>query len=467
MLFRKINNTVKPFFIGVFTIFTLVTSCQDAIDIGPDDEITESNAIENLDDLQSALIGVYASIGGNSNVYWNSLFSDELRLPSTNNGQGIQVHTWSINSGDATASGLYGSYTTLINRANRALEAVDNISYSEDEQAEVKNIEGQLYGIRAWAHFKLLTYFAQSYTDDSALGVPYIDYVVVLEKPARNTVGEVFAGITNDLISARQLISSDFNNNIFFTRDAVTALEARIALYREDYQTAITKSSELISQYTLATTQNYNNIWNDTNDEENIFKLARVTGDGAIGQVYSPTTQLIYWLASDKITASYEANDVRLNSFMNPSTQFIMKYPGDATAFGLNDVKIFRISEQYLIRAEAYANTSQVSLAQDDINELRSNRIVGATDLSFSGQQDALNKIMDERFRELAFEGHRYFDLRRTGQAVDRQGSDCDFLAAENSCSLPNSDYRFVLPIPQDELFTNPNMVQNPGYNNE
>lgn len=461
MLFKRTKNKFNSCLIALFIGLATLTSCEDAIYIGPQDEITESNAIENLEDLQSALIGVYSTMGANNDVYWNSLFTDELRLPSTNNGQGIQVHTWSINSGDNTAAALYGSYSTTINRANRVIEAISGITYSPDEQAEVDRINGELLAIRAWGHFKLLTYFGESYTDDSALGVPYIDYVVVLEKPARNTVGEVWNGILADLEAARQLIPNDSSDNIFFTDNAVTALEARIALYRGDNQTAITKSTQLISQYALATSANYANIWNDTNDQENIFKLARTVGDAAIGQIYSPTPQLIYWLASDKITAAYEAGDVRLNAFTIPATQFIKKYPGDATAFGLNDVKVFRISEQYLIRAEAYAKTSQVPLAQADVNMLRSNR--GVADVTFSGQQDAVNKIMDERFREFAFEGHRYFDLRRNGFDVDRDGTDCDYLAAD-ACSLSNSDYKFVLPIPQSEIFANPNMEQNPGY---
>ena len=172
MLYKRSKNIVKYSFVVAIVALVFFSSCQDAIDIGPDDEITESNAIENLQDLESALTGVYASMGGSTNVYWNSLFTDELRLPPSNNGQGIQVHTWSINSGDGTASGLYGSYSTLINRANRTLEAIPNISYAPSEQEAVDNVEGQLLAIRAWAHFKLMCYFAESYTDDSALGVP-------------------------------------------------------------------------------------------------------------------------------------------------------------------------------------------------------------------------------------------------------------------------------------------------------
>jgi hypothetical protein len=174
---------------------------------------------------------------------------------------------------------------------------------------------------------------------------------------------------------------------------------------------------------------------------------------------------LIIWLASDKLTASYEPGDIRLNTFIDGGNQKILKYPGDPSTVGLNDIKLFRVSEQYFIRAEAYANSGQITQAATDINTLRANRIAGATDITFDGQSDAIAKIMQERFRELPFEGHRFFDLKRNGFPVDRSDNDCTILAAD-ACDLPNSSFLFTLPIPQGEIFVNPNMQQNPGYTN-
>ncbi|MGR7812316.1 RagB/SusD family nutrient uptake outer membrane protein [Lacinutrix undariae] len=441
------------------------TSCNDAIYIDPADEIVESNAITTVDDFESATIGVYATMGGASSVEWNSLFTDELQLPASNNGNGIQVHTWSINTSTTEAATLYGSYFLTINRANKVLEALPAIiAENAAEQATLDGYEGELLAIRGWAHFKALTLFSESYTDDSALAVPYLDYAVVLEKPARNTVGEVLAGINADLVAARNLIPASASNNIFMTRDAITALEARMALYTEDYPTAITKSTELINSYPLATTATYAAVWQDANETENIFKLARVQGDGSIGQIYATTAIAVDWLASDKIVSLYETGDVRASAFFTDGN-FINKYPGDVSSFGLNDIKVFRVSEQYLIRAEAYANSSQLGLAADDYNTLRSNRITGVTDATFGNILDAMSMILEERAREFAFEGHRFFDLKRTGSDVERAATDCGVLSAD-ACELDNSDYRFTLPIPQTEIFTNPNVIQNTGYNN-
>lgn len=461
----KLKYKVRAIAIALMIGMTFA-SCNDAIDVGPDDEIVESNAITNVDDVGRATIGVYGTLAANNAINWNSLFTDELKLPASNTGQGIQVHTWSINSGDNTAAGIFSNYLTTINRANRVLDAIPLVGAADDEEAALlERYQGELLAIRGWAHFKLLTFFSTSYTDGSALAVPYLDYVVVLEKPARNTVDEVYAGIASDLAAARNLIPASFTDNIFFTRNAITALESRIALYKRDYPTAIAKSSQLISQYPLATQANYPLIWQDANDTENIFKLARVVGDGAVGQLFNPNSQLIIWLASDKLTASYESGDIRLNSFIDAGNQKILKYPGDPSTVGLNDIKLFRVSEQYFIRAEAYANSGQITQAADDINTLRANRIAGAAPITFDGQSDAIAKIMLERFRELPFEGHRFFDLKRNGFPVDRSDTDCTILAAD-ACDLPNSNFLFTLPIPQGEIFVNPNMQQNPGYTN-
>ncbi|NRR90393.1 RagB/SusD family nutrient uptake outer membrane protein [Winogradskyella undariae] len=460
---NNILNSSKQLGLALLLLtLAFFTSCEDAYEIGPDDEITESNAITNLTEFTDGVIGVYAVIPGNSAITWNSWFADEVQLPESNNGSGVQVHTWSINTSEDTSAGIYSGYATVINRANRILEAGNSIAISTDEQAEFDKLRGELYAIRAWAHFKQMVYFSSSYTDESALAVPYLDYSVVLEQPARNTVGEVFAGIEADLTLAKDLIPTTFTENIFFTLDAVTALEARMALYRQDYPTAIAKSTLLIDSYTLTDDSNYTNMWNDNEDSEIIFKLAREVGGSAIGQFYTTVSGSLDWISSDKLYNSYDANDIRLG-LIGATNRSINKYPGVAAQTGLNDLKEFRVAEQYLIRAEAYAQSTQLGLAAADYNALRTTRISSYTDESFTNVTDAMSKILDERFRELAFEGHRFLDLKRTGTDLVRDNSDCSILAAD-ACSMLNSNYLFTLPIPQDEIFANSNMIQNDGY---
>jgi hypothetical protein len=127
--------------------------------------------------------------------------------------------------------------------------------------------------------------------------------------------------------------------------------------------------------------------------------------------------------------------------------------------------KMFRTGEMYLIRAEAKAETGAVSganSAESDINALRAARITGYTDVTFASKQEAMDAIMLERYKELAYEGHRFWDLKRRGLPVERLASDAP---TANAATLPAGNFRFLLPIPNSELQANPLMEQNPGYN--
>lgn len=117
----------------------------------------------------------------------------------------------------------------------------------------------------------------------------------------------------------------------------------------------------------------------------------------------------------------------------------------------------------YLIRAEAYAKlpTPNIAAGTADLNLLRTNRITGYINESFASAGLLLTAVIEERFKELAFEGSRLFDLKRNGLPVQRAASD---VGSASWQTLPAGNYRFVLPIPQFEMLANPNMVQNDGY---
>ena len=121
----------------------------------------------------------------------------------------------------------------------------------------------------------------------------------------------------------------------------------------------------------------------------------------------------------------------------------------------------------YLILAEAHALKASPDFVAGEgfINQLRASRRLAPTALpnvSFASQQDAITKILDERRRELAFEGHRFFDLKRFNLGINRL--DSDVLLNTFAQTLEPGDYRFTLPIPQSAIFANQNLVQNPQY---
>jgi hypothetical protein len=115
----------------------------------------------------------------------------------------------------------------------------------------------------------------------------------------------------------------------------------------------------------------------------------------------------------------------------------------------------------YLIRAEANAETNQLQRAADDLNLIRRNRITGYVDVTFASKDVAISAILNERFKELPYEGFRFFDLKRRGLAVERFASDVQSASWQ---TLAANNFRFALAIPQTEIFANPNTAQNEGY---
>ncbi len=455
--------------ISLVLLLVTIYSCEDAINVLPKDEITESNALENVKDINDATIGVYAAISGSNIISWNSRFTDNLRKGNGNRGQGVQVHTWSINSSTNEAEALWDNMYLVISRANRILDVIDNIPTNGSEDVEtLDRLKGELLVIRAMSHFDLLRFFSTSYTDMNSLSVPYIDFPVVLEKPSRNTLGEVYDNIEKDLSDANSLLSGSTRSNIYITPNVIPALRSRISLYKNnsaDNIIAIANATTAINNSSISTISNFPLVWTDNNEQGVIFKLKRTPTNFAVGTLFTDTNGDVFFNPSTQLVSTYTSNDVRRASYFTNSDTEVNKYAGISSVYGLNDIKMFRTSEQYLIRAEAYTRENNLVAAAADYNMVRRNRIPSYSDETFSTQSEALSKIDEERRRELAFEGHRFFDLKRNNESISRLAIDC----APNSfaCDLDSNDYKFTLPIPQSEIFANPNIEdqQNPGYN--
>ena len=173
----------------------------------------------------------------------------------------------------------------------------------------------------------------------------------------------------------------------------------------------------------------------------------------------------IFFEPADKLKDLFDRNnDIRFATFFGSGggdTSIVTKYPGSGRGPQINDLKLVRLAEMYLIRAEAYAEKSQLTNAANEINALRRERIAGYSDVAFASKDIAISEIMDERFKELCYEGFRFFDLKRRTLPISRNLSDS---RNGNWQTLAANSYLFALPIPQTEFSGNSNMVQNPGY---
>lgn len=454
----------------------ILTACEKNIDLLPTDTIPTETAITTFDDLDRAVIGAYSNIQYQQAYYVNTFMSDESRWGVDNLTRNFGLgYRWVFDSGNGDASAAWGSMYNVIDRVNRVLAVYDNVTTTTAAQAAAKpRLKAELLAIRAFAHAELLRWFSPTY-DANSLGVVIMLQSNITGKPLRNTFGEVMTQVNADFAEADALMPSTFTDIFRLTKPAIAALRARAALYAKDYPSAITFANSAIAQKgTLLSGAAYTNIWNDSNTSENYFQLRRNANAGSVRTLWTDDNTDVFFSPSLKLRSTYsQTTDVRYNAFILndtsvPSTREnwkVNKYPGQTTTNRFNNIKVIRTSEVYLILAEANAELTTPNLlaGATALNAVRAARITGYVPEVFASKTALVDAIMLERYKELAFEGHRFFDLRRKQLPVVRNDQDIT-VGASVPKTLNITDRNYILPIPSGEKFANPGIQQNPGY---
>ena len=199
------------------------------------------------------------------------------------------------------------------------------------------------------------------------------------------------------------------------------------------------------------------------------------TGSNGIDNMYEQAGygDLVPTNGNTGITAMYDVTDARYSAWIrlgrrnnasnNPLIPIVIKYPNRGNTADKDNIKVIRLAEVMLILAESAARTSDPTTANTVLTALRKTRQPSFGTYNLTG--DALiQEVLNEKRRELAFEGHRYYDLQRLGLAIANRGiPDAEYPA--NVVNIPNNSFRRILPIPQTELDNNTNIAPNPGYN--
>lgn len=450
----------------------LISSCEKELDLKPTDTIQENNAFISLEDVQrgvNAAHGRYSVYAGD--MYANALTSDEAALGVDNAGQGALTYRFQY-SADGTTGGdltpMFGGYYALIDQCNRVLPKINTVTLDGAPESRRGILRGQLLALRAIAHFGLLQAYSPRYNASEPLGQAIMIESDVLAKKPRNTMGDVMAQIESDLREASGLLQAAPFSDTVMNKVNIAGYHARIALYKGEYQRAIDSATVVINSgvKTLATSASaFSGIWTDLNQNELLFRRRYASaGDGAIGSAYTTAGNFIYISPSSKLIQAYTSTDVRRNVFIGGSSgqYYLNKFYNSSKGGRVVDIKAMRVAEMYLIRAEAYAKLPAPNIASGaaDLNTLRTARIGGYTPETFGSAATLVSAILEERFKELCFEGFRFYDLKRNNLPVQRNAAD----ANPAWQTLDAASFRFVYPIPREEIIANPNMVQNPGY---
>lgn len=485
--------------ISIIVLLLAFFACNDAIDIEQPGRLGAENAFQSVADLRSGLLGAYNFLDTTNEIGFTAAFTDESFRGRDNGGQNLNEQNFNVNTSNGFASSIWSSYYGAINLSNRIIQASSSIDRSDDP-IEYDNVIGQAHAIRAFGHFQILTYFSEDYTNDSALAgllltEPAVD---IFASIPRSTNSDFYTQIESDLNQAASLITTN-EGVTFMGQDFITALRARIAAYRQQYTLADSLASNLLASYPIANQAQYSAMYDDADFTEVIFSLERAIGDSFDGQgtagggwagslfafidatngggPFMEMSRSVFNIldgtadvrlsrnlniAESTIDPTYETNE----NFLNDDVLLVFKYPGSNSQPLMNDLKVFRSAEMLLIRAEAAADASDFPAVINLLGQLRDARYGSAQPpLSISNQTEAFGAILDERRLELLFEGHRWVDLKRLGErgnrAIDRDLAECALLSG---CTLPNSDFRFTLPIPLTEVTANTAIEQNSGY---
>jgi hypothetical protein len=465
----KIYNKILILFMIGF-----VLSCSESfLELTPQQSVSDLEALENLEDLNSSITGVYDEISG-SNYYgrYMLMIPDVMADDVKQNSQANRIVPYAehiVEKSDPDAASLWTGMYRAINATNNIINS--DVAVAATAVADKDHIIGEAYALRAQIYFDMVRMFAQHYTytsDASHLGVPLILNFDPINKPERNTVKAVYDQIISDMTMAISLMKSNSRsgNSNTLSSASTKALLSRVYLYKEDWPNAETLATEVLgSGFSLVPNNNYFSLWTTDNSSESIFEISmteadNVGGNGIAG-LYSRNGYGDY-LPSNDVVSLYDPADTRLSTFKEDSSlagEFapfrVDKYPDFN---GFDNVKVIRLAEIYLIRAEARAEIgTNIQGAQQDLDMVHQRALPSAPNTSVTGE--ALKEaIFLERRLELCFEGQRLWDLMRNKMDVVR------IQCTAAICLIPYASDTVLLPIPQVETDANSNITQNPGY---
>lgn len=452
--------------IFIFTLAMAASSLQSCnyTDLEPTDMVGKDKAFENIPAVSSAINGAYSLMSLEATLNLSEYIADDVKQGGQAGGAGTDSYTWTYTASAGDHSSYWDAQYRIINMANRIIEGSSTVTTNtEQEKKQLNDYLGNAYFLRAYVHFDLLRFFSD-FKNDEKLGIPYVTHSHVLGQPERDKVGDCYKYLTQDLDKAFNLLANDKPTNVSYaSRTAVNALRARVALYHKQYLHAYVYATEALRNTSLASAKDYSLIWADKSNEGVILKLPRAAGQTKIGGLFYGGDHSHVFGPSQKFMSCYDDNDIRKDIFFGKGpdregneVDIIKKYIGTSDNIGLNDEKLLRADEMKLIEIECLIYQDRITEANSELNKFRAIRIKNWSNLSF-GKDELINQLLIERRRELAFEGHRFFDLRRYGRDIVRDNAN-ETLFADH--------FRQLLPIPQSEIESNTNIAnqQNPGY---
>lgn len=450
-------------------LLVAAAGCDSPLEVTPGGSIPEATAINDGPSAEAALVGAYASLRsldyyGQTLPTLPELSSDNAEEEGTRT-ENAEADDHKLHADNGFVADMWAAMYDGINRANEILTRVPDIKGIDD--AERNEILGEAYFLRALHYHNLVKLFG---------GVPIrtqpASSLADAASVTRASVADVYKQILSDLDQAQQLITNT-DDTRRASRGAVFALRSRVLLYQQDWAGAVAAADSVEAMgYSLA--PNYADLFDaeGTDTPEDIFRVIFTAQDyNNIGYYYDEPDFGIYEVAPtvDLMQAfdpNMDPNDVTTYAPTDLRGQWSIQLDGDTpygakfrASAGTEDFHVIRLAEVMLTKAEALARLNQLTEAVAEYDPIRVRAgltpdTLGTTVIDTTGnvldtQDEVIARILDERRKELAFEGDRWPDLVRTGLATTVLGISPD---------------QTLYPIPQREIDVTPGLTQNPGY---
>lgn len=522
----KKNIKGIPVLLAVLMVLILASGCEKQLEIAPRQSIEASTALSSREAVEASIISIYARLK-NARQYGRDFITHPEALSdngvATNKSGRLlpeaQNNTPTQGAGHFTTTVWTNSYAA-INQINLTIEAIPGLKLTPAlNQTERDRWEGELYFLRALYYFDLMRVYA--YIPGAVVtaldkeGVPLTTTgfstaaATLAFKPSRAPSAAVYKLMNDDLALANAKLQNPGLGASRANKAAAQGLLARINLYTKNYSEAKRWADSCINLTSsrLTTTANYVSQWRGDTNGESLFQVrfassaenigvneslqtsfttlvtagnpAILGGFGDLVPSYSLLTDLGIPIAGPQTIPNFgltavitsRSTDVRNllyeigSNGRGPAKVECTKYLGKSGFINLDNVPVIRVSEIYLIRAEAQATAGSSVLnlvnALADLKAIKSRRY---TDYIGSTQETSDNTatqavLFEEIFRqrriELAFEGHRFFDLKRLGR---------DLIKTPHYNNVLFTDFRILPPILQSDVDGNSNLKQNFGY---
>jgi hypothetical protein len=453
---KKINNII----IG-FIVLTCVACSEDLLDKDPVSSFSAQGFYQNASDAQAGIYGTYDALQSVMRVnfaYWGEGRADAVSTIQAGDPGLLQQNNLTPIMSSASWNNIY----EMISRANYAIRYIPDVF--EEGSPLGGELMGQARALRALGYF----YAVRIWGDVPLILEPYqsIDQEIFIEKTNES---QIMDQIIEDLQFAAENCRASYGgerDRILITQGAAQGFLTQVYMWRGDYSNAIVSANQVIDNplYNLVSMRDWSSIFTAGLSSESIFEVG-------YNEIQTNALRVLYALGSDsnyfpseKFRNSFEAEDQRRQKIYDTTQvepSMIWKYFGEgfndeSPDPSANNIVLLRLADILLLKAEAHAQLGEDDEALDMLNSIRNRAGLESLDQVDAQNQygSILEAIYQERYIELSFEGHRWFDLVRTERAIE-------VMQPLNGLSDPAN---LVWPIQEDAINRNPNLEQNAFY---